>query len=82
MHTTDLMLAIANKSFLRLLVEGAEAPGAIIVLLSVVAVAILVEQFRTVRRATLAPPAEIDAARETLEGRRFKDCNLQLQHSR
>lgn len=77
-----LPLLAQSRSFLRMLIEGAELPGAVIFVLSILALGIIVEQFRSMRRARMLPAAEIDAARALLESRRFKDCIFQLQHSR
>jgi len=70
------------RSFLSLLVRGAEAPGLIIVIMSVIAVAFVVEHFITIRRATMAPAAEIEQTRGLIEGRKFKECLDRLRGSR
>jgi biopolymer transport protein ExbB len=70
-----------DGSFFRIVLRGAEWPGLIIGLMSVAAVAIIFEQFRTVRRRTMVPQTEIDAARELIESRRFKDCVVRLAAS-
>lgn len=72
----------AAPSFFQILLRGAELPGLVIAVMSVAAVAIIVEQFRTVRRKTMLPDAEIDEARELIESRRFKECVARLQTSR
>jgi biopolymer transport protein ExbB len=61
-------------SFLRILIEGAEWPGIFIGLMSLAAVTIIIEHFWTIRRATMVPEAEIEAAREMIENRKFKEC--------
>lgn len=71
----------ASPSFFSILIRGAELPGAIIVLMSVAAVAIVIEHFRTVRLSTTLPESEVDAARELIESRRYKECVAALQSS-
>jgi biopolymer transport protein ExbB len=68
-------------SFVQILVRGAEVPGAVIVAMSVVAVAIILEHFRSVRRNALVPEPEVVAAREFIESRRYKECLAALQDS-
>lgn len=70
------------KSFLRILIDGAEAPGALIVLMSIAAVTLVVEHFLTIRPSTMAPPEEVDQTRTMIEGRKFKECIEQLKTSR
>ncbi len=70
-----------SSSFFSILIRGAELPGAIIILMSVAALAIVFEHFRTVRRSTVLPEAELDAARELIESRRYKECVAALQSS-
>jgi len=71
-----------TKSFLMVLVEGAEWPGFIIGLMSLAAVTIIIEHFWTIRRSTVVSDAEIDAARALIEERRFKDCLDQICQSK
>lgn len=73
--------APSSSSFFSILIRGAELPGAIIILMSVAALAIVIEHFRTVRRSTTLPEAEVDAARELIESRRYKECVAALQSS-
>jgi len=63
-----------GKSFLRILIDGAEWPGFFILLMSIAAVTIIIEHFMTIRRATMAPPDEIEATRRLIEQRKFKEC--------
>jgi len=72
-HAQDTAPA-GGKSFLNIILDGAEWPGVIIALLSVAAVTIIVEHFWTIRRSTMVPEAEIRATREFIEARRFKEC--------
>ncbi len=68
-----------GKSFLRILMDGAEWPGFFIFLMSIAAVTIIIEHFMTIRRATMAPPDEIEATRRLIEDRKFKEC---IEHVR
>lgn len=72
----------ASKSFLRIIYEGAEEPGAFILLMSIAAVTLVVEHFMNIRAATMAPDAEITRARSLVEGKRYKDCLDTLRSSR
>lgn len=65
---------VENVSFLEVLVNGAEWPGVIIGLMSLASVTIIIEHFWTIRRNTMVPQAEFEAAREMIENRRFKEC--------
>ena len=66
--------AVERVSFLNVLFKGAEWPGIIIALLSLASVTIIIEHFWTIRRATMTPDPEVEAAREMIENRRFKEC--------
>lgn len=79
---TESPAADPPRSFLSLLLRGAEAPGLIIGLMSVVAVAFVAEHFITIRRATMAPVEEVEITRAMIEGRQFKECLDRLQKSR
>lgn len=68
-----------SASFLRILLDGAEAPGAIIFLMSIAAVTISIEQFRSVRRKALMPPVLLQEAQELIDNRRYKECVARLQ---
>ena len=70
------------ESFLGILVKGAEAPGAIILLMSIAAVTLVIEHFMTIRAVTMAPTAEIQQARAMVEARRYKECLDTLRRSR
>jgi biopolymer transport protein ExbB len=74
--------AAKTKSFLVVLVEGAEWPGLIIALMSLAAVTIIIEHFWTIRRATLVSDAEVEAARALIEERRFKECLDEISRSK
>lgn len=72
----------AGKSLLQVVLEGAEWPGAIILLLSLASVTIIVEHFWTIRPATMLPPAEFEATRQLIEARKFKECIDSVRASR
>jgi biopolymer transport protein ExbB len=61
-------------TFLEILMQGAEWPGVVILLLSFAAVTIILEHFWTIRRATIVPPGQVEAARRLIEARQFKEC--------
>ncbi len=73
--------AAGSGSFVDLLFRGAELPGAIIIAMSVAAVAILLDHLRADRRRTIAPAEVVDAARGLLEARRYSECVTRLQAS-
>ncbi len=72
----------AGRSFLQVIVEGARWPGVIIAAMSLASVTIIVENFWTIRRRTLAPAAEIETTRQLIEARKFKECIDYVQASR
>lgn len=65
---------VPARSFLEIVKEGAEWPGLIIAAMSLVALTIVIEHFWTIRRSTVVDPQEIEAARELIEARKFKEC--------
>jgi biopolymer transport protein ExbB len=71
-----------GPSFLQILIGGAELPGLVILVMSVAAVTIIFEQFRRVRRKTMAPEDEVADTRQMLEARRYRECVARLQSSR
>lgn len=72
----------AGKSLLQVILEGAEWPGAIILVLSFASVTIIVEHFWTIRNATMLPAAEFEATRQLIEARKFKECIESVRASR
>jgi len=66
--------ATARTSFLDVVLHGAEWPGVVIALMSLAAVTIIIEHFWTTRRATMVPEAQVEAARQMIEARRFREC--------
>jgi biopolymer transport protein ExbB len=65
---------VQTRTFLSMLLEGAEWPGVLIVAMSLVSVTMIVEHFWTIRRSTIVPESEVEAARQMIEGRKFKEC--------
>ena len=61
-------------SFLTIIWDGAEWPGIFIALMSLASLTIIIEHFWTIRRLAIVPDSEVDAAREMIENRRFKEC--------
>lgn len=62
-----------STAFFKVLDDGMEWPGWIIVAMSFASVTIIVEHFLTMRRGTMLPPAEVEAARQMVERREFKE---------
>jgi biopolymer transport protein ExbB len=71
-----------SRSFLEIIKEGAEWPGLIIAAMSLAALTIVIEHFWTIRRATIVDQQEIEAARELIEARKFKECLDMVAQSR
>jgi biopolymer transport protein ExbB len=74
--------ASARRSFLDIIVHGAEWTGIIIVLMSIAAVSIIIEHFWTIRRKTMVPVQQIEHLRQMIEARRFKECMDELKDAR
>ncbi len=72
----------AGKSLLQVILDGAEWPGIVIALLSLASVTIIVEHFWTIRQATMLPIAEVEATRQLIEARKFKECIDSIHTSR
>jgi biopolymer transport protein ExbB len=72
----------AGKSLLEIIREGAEWPGIVIVILSLSSVTIIVEHFWTIRQSTMLPSSQIDATRQLIEARQFKECIDSIRTSR
>lgn len=62
--------------------QGMEWPAYLILLGSVTLITLIVEHFLTVRRASIAPPAQVKKARTLIERRAFRDCVEHLRRSR
>jgi biopolymer transport protein ExbB len=70
-----------RPSFLTIIFEGAEWPGAIIAIMSVAALTLVAEHFITIRRSTMCPAEEVESARGMIEARRMKECVDSLRAS-
>lgn len=71
-----------RESFWDTVRRGAELPGVIIGMMSVAAVAFIVEHFISIRRTTMLPADELSRTRTMIEGRRWRECYEQLRGSR
>ena len=65
--------ASRGQSFFQLVVEGAQAPGAIIGILSLVSLTLIIQHFWTIRRDTMIPADEVETIRQMIERRQFKE---------
>ncbi len=74
--------ASSGRPFLEILIDGAEWPGLIIVFMSLVSVTIVAEHFWTIRRATIVPDHEVEAMRQLIEARKFRECVEHIQKGR
>lgn len=81
METLLLAQAATPQSMWTVIWDGLEWPAFLILLGSVTAIALIVEHFITVRRVTIAPPAEISRARALIEARNFRECMETLRGS-
>ncbi len=70
------------RTLFNVIVHGAEWTGLIIALMSLAAVTIIVEQFVSVRRKTMAPEDAIEQIRALIDARKFKECIEQLKAQR
>ncbi len=73
--------AAATQSLLQILWQGIELPTYLIVAGSAVALALVVEHFLTVRRASIVPPEQVRRARTQIENRNFRECLERLKKS-
>jgi biopolymer transport protein ExbB len=63
-----------QRSLLGMIIEGAQAPGLVILLMSIAAVSLIVDHFWHVRRVRMIPEDETIIARNLVETRRLRDC--------
>jgi len=63
----------AGKSFFEVVVEGAEVPGAVIGILSLISLTLIIQHFWTIRRDTMVPTDEVETVRGMIERRQFKE---------
>lgn len=74
--------AAGSRTLFNVIVHGAEWTGLIIALMSLATVTIIVEQFVSVRRKSIAPEGPIEQMRQMIEARKFKECIEQLKTQR
>ncbi|MFH1746339.1 MAG: MotA/TolQ/ExbB proton channel family protein [Planctomycetota bacterium] len=63
-----------HKSILQIVKDGIEVPTYFILIGSVVAIALIVEHFLTVRRTSISPIEQVKRAKEQIERRNFREC--------
>jgi biopolymer transport protein ExbB len=71
-----------KQSLLDIFVEGLEWPAYLILAGSVAAIALVVEHFATVKRSSVVPADQVDAARKRIEERKFRETLDDLKNSR
>ncbi|QDV90541.1 biopolymer transport protein ExbB [Phycisphaerae bacterium RAS2] len=71
-----------SRTLFTVIVHGAEWTGLIIAVMSLATVTIIIEQFVSVRRKTMAPESAIEQMRALIDARKFKDCIEQLKAQR
>lgn len=71
-----------EQSLLDIFYQGIEVPTYFILVGSVVAMALIVEHFLNVRRATVAPLDQVKRAKQQIEARDFRQCLDGLRASR
>jgi len=62
-----------RQSFFDLVLDGAEVPGTVIGLLSLVSLTLIIQHFWTIRRDTMIPVDEVESIRGMIERRQFKE---------
>lgn len=62
-----------EQSFFQVVIKGAEVPGAVIGLLSLVSLTLIIQHFWTIRRDTMVPADEVETIRGMIERRQFKE---------
>lgn len=63
-----------TPSLFTIVKRGIEWPAYLILAGSIAAIALIVEHFITVRRATVAPAEQVRRARQLIEARKFREC--------
>lgn len=71
----------ARQSIWQIVVAGIEVPTYAIVAGSIVAVALILEHFLTVRRTTIFPTQQVQRAKDQIEARNFRGCLEELRKS-
>jgi biopolymer transport protein ExbB len=70
-----------GTSILQIFWQGIEIPTYFIVAGSAVVVALVVEHFLTIRRASIAPDVQVRKAKSLIEARNFRDCLERMKKS-
>jgi biopolymer transport protein ExbB len=70
-----------KQSILKIVYQGIEVPSYLIVAGSLVTLALIVEHFVAVRRASIFPVEQVKRAKEQIEGRNFRECLETLRKS-
>lgn len=70
-----------RKSLLEIFRAGIEVPTYFIIAGSFVVIALIVEHFLNVRKASIAPVAQVQTARQQIEQRKFRECLDGLRNS-
>ena len=71
-----------SRSMWEIIWAGVEWPTYLIVAGSVVAIALVVEHFITIRKAAIAPTSQVKRTRELIQGRNFRECMDILRQSK
>lgn len=74
--------AAPQQSLLTIIRQGIEVPSYLILAGSIVAIALIIEHFITVRRSGIAPTDQVQRARQQIEARDFRECLDTLRKSR
>lgn len=72
---------VETRSMLQIVWSGLHWPGYLIILGSLVAIALIVDHFLSVRRWTVIPPAQAQRCRDMIEKRRFRECVDEVRNS-
>ncbi|MEP0846007.1 MAG: MotA/TolQ/ExbB proton channel family protein [Phycisphaerae bacterium] len=72
----------SGGSLWQIMRQGMEWPAYLILAGSVALIALIAEHFLAIRRATIAPAAQVRKARALIERRAFRECIEQLRKSR
>lgn len=71
-----------TRSLWRIVLDGLEWPGYLIIAGSVATIMLIVEHFLTVRRSEIAPAEQLKKARQAIERRDLRGCHTLLRQSR
>ena len=65
--------AAGRQTFFQLVWDGAEVPGTVIGVLSLISLTLIIQHFWTIRRDTMIPADEVETIRQMIERRQFKE---------